>query len=56
MQNADLVRTIEVEAYVVAIGELDMRQRMALARELWDAGVKVQRVDRPCPLGSARAG
>ena len=42
VQNAETVRVIEVEAYIVAIGELEMRERMALARQLWDAGVKVR--------------
>ena len=47
-QNAETVRVIEVEAYIVAIGELEMRERMALARQLWDAGVKVGKKSTWC--------
>lgn len=45
MQASDYVRTIEVEAYVCAIGELAMKERMAIARLLWDNDIKVRAVD-----------
>ena len=45
MQAGDYVRTIEVEAYVCAIGELAMKERMAIARLLWDNDIKVRAVD-----------
>ena len=41
-----------MEAYIVAIGELEMRERMALARTLWDSGVKVCLRAALCPAWS----
>jgi histidyl-tRNA synthetase len=41
-KNAAVVRKTEVDVYVMSFGSGLLEERMAIAKELWDAGVKAE--------------